>query len=71
MARSPTALPPPLHATSGSWINQVERWLAELTRRQLHRDVHTSTNELEQDIRSFIERPPRTSGNGPAYQQEL
>lgn len=42
--------------TSASWINQVERWFAELTRKQLRRGVHTSTVQLEADIRSFIER---------------
>src|SRR3546814_7104370 len=33
--------------TSASWINQVERWFAELTRKQLQRGVHRSTAELE------------------------
>ena len=42
--------------TSASWINQVERWFAELTRKQLQRGVHTSTGQLEADIRSFIDR---------------
>jgi transposase len=42
--------------TSASWINQVERWFAELTRKQLQRGVHTSTKELEADIRAFIEK---------------
>jgi len=42
--------------TSASWINQVERWFAELTRKQLRRGVHTSTGQLEQDIHAFIER---------------
>ena len=42
--------------TSASWINQVERWFAELTRKQLRRGVHTSTKHLEPDIRGFIER---------------
>ncbi|ESY46633.1 hypothetical protein X744_29605 [Mesorhizobium sp. LNJC372A00] len=28
--------------TSASWINQVERWFAELTRKQLRRGVHAS-----------------------------
>ncbi len=42
--------------TSASWINQVERWFAELTRKQLRRGVHTSINQLERDIRSFIQR---------------
>ena len=42
--------------TSASWINQVERWFAELTRKQLQRGVHTSTRQLEADIRAFIEQ---------------
>lgn len=41
--------------TSASWINQVERWFAELTRKQLQRGVHRSTAELEADIDAFIE----------------
>jgi hypothetical protein len=40
--------------TSASWINQVERWFAELTRKQLQRGVHRSTAELEADIKAFI-----------------
>ena len=55
--------------TSASWINQVERWFAELTRKKLRRGVHTSTSQLEADIRSFIERhnktPNPTSGLNP------
>ena len=42
--------------TSASWINQVERWFAELTRKKLRRGVHTSTHQLETDIRAFIAR---------------
>lgn len=41
---------------SASWINQVERWFAELTRKQIRRGVHTSTKQLETDIRTFIVR---------------
>lgn len=41
--------------TSASWINQVERWFAELTRKQLQRGVHRSTKELETDIIAFVE----------------
>jgi transposase len=40
--------------TSASWINQIERWFAELTRKQLRRGVHTSTGQFA-DIRAFIE----------------
>ncbi len=32
--------------TSASWINQVERWFAELTRKQLQRGIHRSTAQL-------------------------
>ena len=28
--------------TTASWINQIERWFAELTRKQLKRGVHTT-----------------------------
>ncbi len=41
--------------TSANWINQVERWFAELTRKQLQGGVHRSTAELEADIVAFIE----------------
>ena len=41
--------------TSASWINQVERWFAELTRKQLKRGAHASVKDLEADIISFIE----------------
>jgi hypothetical protein len=37
LARRPHYTP-----TSPSWINQVERWFAELTRKQIQRGVHTS-----------------------------
>jgi transposase len=47
--------------TGGSWINQVERWFAELTRRQLKRGVHRSTTELENAIRQHIELSNRTA----------
>ena len=42
--------------TSASWINQVERWFSELTRKQLRRDAHSSVKDIEADIMSFIEK---------------
>ena len=42
--------------TSASWINQVERWFAELARKRLRRGVHTSVHQLEADIHAFIDR---------------
>jgi transposase len=41
--------------TSASWINQVERWFAELTRKKIQRGVHRSVRQLEADIKSFID----------------
>ena len=41
--------------TSASWINQVERWFAELSRKKIQRGAHTSVRQLEADIKSFIE----------------
>jgi transposase len=40
--------------TSSSWMNLVERWFAELTRRKLRRSTHRSVVELEADIRKWI-----------------
>ena len=41
--------------TSASWLNQVERWFAILSQRQIKRGSHRSTLELEKAIRSFLE----------------
>jgi transposase len=40
--------------TSSSWLNLVERWFAELTRRKLRRSAHRSVTELEADLRQWI-----------------
>ncbi|WP_048880542.1 IS630 family transposase, partial [Acidocella aminolytica] len=41
--------------TSASWINQVERFFAMLTEKQIQRGVHRSTTELETAIHTFID----------------
>ncbi len=41
--------------TSASWLNQIERWFAELMRKQIQRGVHRSVAELEADIMAFID----------------
>src|SRR5258708_37331075 len=41
--------------TSAAWINQLERWFAELPRKRLQRGGHTSVRQLEADIRAFID----------------
>ena len=44
-----------LSPISASWFNQVERWFAELTRKQPQCGVHRSTAELEADIVACIQ----------------
>jgi transposase len=41
--------------TSSSWLNLVERWFAELTNKKLKRGTHRSVQELNSDIRQWIE----------------
>jgi transposase len=44
-----------LTPTGASWINQVERFFADLTTRQIRRGVHHSTQDLEAAIRAYID----------------
>ena len=41
--------------TYGSWLNQIERWFAELTNKQIRRGTFRSVVELERAIKEFIE----------------
>jgi transposase/lambda repressor-like predicted transcriptional regulator len=41
--------------TSASWLNQVERFFALLTERQIRRGAHRSTAELEAAIQTYID----------------
>jgi transposase len=41
--------------TYGSWLNQVERWFAELTTKQIRRGAHRSVSELERAIYEFLD----------------
>jgi transposase len=40
--------------TYSSWINQVERWFATLSEKQLRRGTHRSTRALEDAIRLYL-----------------
>src|SRR5262249_9100141 len=40
--------------TSSSWINQVERFFANLTEHQIRRGVNRSTRQLGEAIRDYI-----------------
>ncbi len=44
-----------LTPTSASWLNQVERFFALLTEKQLRRGAYRSTAELEQAILRYID----------------
>ena len=44
-----------LTPTGASWLNLVERFFAEFTRKQLRRGVHRSVLQLEACIKSYIE----------------
>jgi transposase len=41
--------------THSSWINQVERWFALISQRQIKRGSHHTVGELEGAIREFIQ----------------
>src|SRR3954454_14640454 len=41
--------------TGASWLNLVERWFAELTQRKLRRGAHRPVQQLNRDIREWIE----------------
>lgn len=45
-----------LTPTSSSWVNQVERFFALLTERQIRRGIHRSVVALKAAITTFIEQ---------------
>ena len=54
MASQTPSLPPSLHPASASWLNQIERWFAEITNRQIRRGSYRSTRELVQAIEDYL-----------------
>ncbi len=40
--------------TSSSWLNLVERWFAEITRKRIRRGTFTSVAKLEREIRAYL-----------------
>lgn len=40
--------------TSSSWLNLVERWFAELTRKKLQRSAHRSIKDLTADLDAWV-----------------
>lgn len=41
--------------TSASWLNQVERFFAEITRRRIRRGTFSSVPDLERTVRQYLE----------------
>jgi transposase len=41
--------------TSGSWVNQVERWFAEITQKRIRRGSFSSVPSLEKAIEEYLE----------------
>ena len=42
--------------TSGSWLNMVERFFAEITRKRIRRGVFKSVDELKQAIMDYLDK---------------
>jgi transposase len=42
--------------TSSSWLNLIERWFGELTRKQLRRGAFKSVDQLKAAIQSFVDQ---------------
>ncbi|MQA05898.1 MAG: hypothetical protein GEV07_25350 [Streptosporangiales bacterium] len=53
--------------TYSSWLNIVERWFAEITRRMIRRGTYRSVTELETALRAWIEdwNTNRDRSSGP------
>jgi transposase len=56
--------------TSSSWLNQVERFFALLTEKQIKRGAHTSVKALISDIETFIE-VSRYVWSGPGWRPKI
>jgi transposase len=47
--------------TSGSWINQVERWLAEMTEKRIRRGSFPTVRSLENAIQEYLDHHNQNS----------
>jgi hypothetical protein len=45
----------PAIASCGSWLNMVERFFAEITRKRIRRGVFKSVDELKQAIMDYLD----------------
>jgi hypothetical protein len=47
--------------TSSSWLNQIERWFAEITRKQIRRGAFGSVRDLIKTINRHYKKTPTFS----------
>jgi len=45
--------------TSSSWLNMVERWFGEITRKRIRRGVFTSVRDLKKSIQNYLDNHNR------------
>jgi len=51
-----SAFPCTLYPTSCSWLNMVERFFAEITRKRIRRGVFKSVDELKKAITDYLDK---------------
>ena len=54
MAGQAPSVHPPIHPTSASWLNLVERWFRELTEKRIRRGSFESVSELIAAIEEYL-----------------
>ena len=54
LAGRPTPVSRALYATSSYWLNQIERWFAEITRKRIRRGTFRSVRDLIRTIKDYV-----------------
>ncbi len=67
---APPALPRPLQTHSASWLNQVERFFAALTEKQIRRGSFRSTQQLEAAIRHYLDHTTPSQSRSDGQNQQ-
>ena len=47
-------IPPAFYSSSSSWLNLVERWFGEITRKRIRRGIFKSVKELIEAIDLYV-----------------
>ncbi len=53
--------------TSSSWLNLVERWFGEITRKRIRRSPFSSVSDLVHAIEQYIRLPSPSSTYGKTF----